>query len=38
MVQKRIFEAYKNISKNKKFDLIIDVQGDEPLVSPISYR
>lgn len=30
----RIFEAYKNISKNKKFDLIIDVQGDEPLVSP----
>ncbi len=30
----RIFEAYKKISKNKKFDLIIDIQGDEPLVSP----
>ena len=30
----RIFEAYKKISKNKKYDLIIDIQGDEPLVSP----
>ena len=30
----RIFEAYKKISKKKKFDLIIDIQGDEPLVSP----
>ncbi len=28
----RIFEAYKKI--NKKFDLIVDIQGDEPLVSP----
>ena len=30
----RIFEAYKKISKKKKFDLIVDIQGDEPLVSP----
>ena len=30
----RIFEAYKNISKIKKFDLVVDIQGDEPLVSP----
>lgn len=30
----RIYEAYKKISKNKKFDLIVDIQGDEPLVSP----
>ncbi len=28
----RIFEAYKKI--NKKFDLIVDIQGDEPLISP----
>ncbi len=28
----RIFEAYKKI--NRKFDLIVDIQGDEPLVSP----
>lgn len=28
----RIFEGYKKI--NKKFDLIIDIQGDEPLISP----
>lgn len=28
----RIFEAYKNL--NKKYDLIVDIQGDEPLVSP----
>jgi 3-deoxy-manno-octulosonate cytidylyltransferase (CMP-KDO synthetase) len=30
----RIYEAYKKISKNKRFDLIVDIQGDEPLVSP----
>ena len=30
----RIYEAYKKISKNKKFDIIVDIQGDEPLVSP----
>jgi len=30
----RIFEAYKKISKKNKFDLIVDIQGDEPLVSP----
>ena len=29
----RIYEAYKKIKK--KYDLIIDIQGDEPLVSPI---
>jgi 3-deoxy-manno-octulosonate cytidylyltransferase (CMP-KDO synthetase) len=29
----RIFEAYKKI--NKKYDLIVDIQGDEPLISPI---
>jgi 3-deoxy-manno-octulosonate cytidylyltransferase (CMP-KDO synthetase) len=28
----RIFEAYKKI--NKEYDLIVDIQGDEPLVSP----
>ncbi len=28
----RIFEAYKKINKN--YDLIVDIQGDEPLVSP----
>lgn len=28
----RIYEAYKKLSKN--FDLIIDIQGDEPLISP----
>ena len=28
----RIFEAYKKI--NRKFDLVVDIQGDEPLVSP----
>ena len=28
----RIYEAYKKI--NKKYDLIVDIQGDEPLVSP----
>ncbi len=28
----RIFEAYKKIEK--KYDLIVDIQGDEPLVSP----
>ena len=28
----RIFEAYKKTSK--KYDLIVDIQGDEPLVSP----
>lgn len=28
----RIHEAYKKIKK--KFDLIIDIQGDEPLISP----
>ncbi len=28
----RIYEAYKKIKKN--FDLIIDVQGDEPLINP----
>ena len=27
-------DSYKKISKKKKFDLIIDIQGDEPLVSP----
>lgn len=30
----RIYEAYKKISKSKKFDLVIDIQGDEPLISP----
>tara|TARA_Y100001970_G_scaffold74718_1_gene94712 strand:+ start:9205 stop:9963 length:759 start_codon:yes stop_codon:yes gene_type:complete len=29
----RICEAYKKISKN--YDLIVDVQGDEPLISPV---
>lgn len=29
----RICEAYKKI--NKKYDLVVDVQGDEPLISPI---
>jgi len=28
----RIFEAYKKL--NKFYDLIVDIQGDEPLVSP----
>ena len=28
----RIFEGYKKIKK--KYDLIIDIQGDEPLISP----
>ena len=28
----RIFEAYKKINKN--YDLIVDIQGDEPLISP----
>ena len=28
----RIYEAYKNIHKN--YDLIVDIQGDEPLISP----
>tara|TARA_Y100000768_G_C23987135_1_gene689619 strand:- start:16 stop:765 length:750 start_codon:yes stop_codon:yes gene_type:complete len=29
----RICEGYKKI--NKKYDLIVDVQGDEPLISPL---
>ncbi len=29
----RICEAYKKI--NKKYDLVVDIQGDEPLISPI---
>lgn len=28
----RIYEAYKKI--NKSYDLIVDIQGDEPLISP----
>ena len=28
----RIYEAYKKIGK--KFDYVIDIQGDEPLISP----
>jgi len=28
----RIYEAYKKL--NKKYDLIIDIQGDEPLIDP----
>ena len=28
----RIFEGYKKLKKN--YDLIIDIQGDEPLISP----
>ena len=28
----RIYEAYKKIKK--KYDLIVDIQGDEPLISP----
>lgn len=28
----RIAEAYKKI--NKKYDLVVDIQGDEPLISP----
>ncbi len=28
----RIFEGYKKL--NKKYDLIVDIQGDEPLISP----
>ena len=28
----RIFEGYQKI--NKKYDLIVDIQGDEPLISP----
>lgn len=29
----RICEAFKNIKK--KYDLVVDVQGDEPLISPV---
>ena len=29
----RIYEAYKKIKK--KYDLIIDIQGDEPLINPV---
>jgi 3-deoxy-manno-octulosonate cytidylyltransferase (CMP-KDO synthetase) len=29
----RIGEAYKSL--NQKYDLIVDIQGDEPLISPI---
>ena len=28
----RIYEGYKKL--NKKYDLIVDIQGDEPLISP----
>ena len=28
----RIYEGFKKV--NKKFDLIVDIQGDEPLISP----
>ena len=28
----RINEAYKKIKK--KYDIVIDIQGDEPLISP----
>ena len=28
----RIYEGYKKLKKN--FDLIVDVQGDEPLINP----
>lgn len=28
----RIYEGYKKI--NKKYDLVVDIQGDEPLISP----
>ena len=30
----RIAEAYKKLSRKQKYDLIVDVQGDEPFVSP----
>lgn len=30
----RVYEAYQLFSKNKKFDVVINIQGDEPLVSP----
>ena len=29
----RIFEAYKNLKNN--FEIILDIQGDEPLLSPV---
>ena len=29
----RICEAYKKIGK--KYEIVLDVQGDEPLISPI---
>ena len=29
----RICEGYKKI--NKKYDLVVDIQGDEPLISPL---
>ena len=29
----RIYEGYKKI--NKKYDFIVDIQGDEPLISPL---
>ena len=31
----RICEAFKKINKKNKYNLIVDVQGDEPLVSPM---
>ena len=30
----RICEAFKKIGNNKKYKFVIDVQGDEPLISP----
>ena len=30
----RICEAFKKIKNNKKYKLVVDVQGDEPLISP----
>jgi len=30
----RICEAFKKIKNNEKYNLVVDVQGDEPLVSP----
>ena len=30
----RICEAFKKIKDNKKYQFVIDVQGDEPLLSP----
>ena len=32
-MERRICEGFKKIGK--KYDLVVDIQGDEPLISPI---